>query len=89
MKAFELKNAEGRFFVTAGSYNNLEIVNIIRDKFPDLEDKLPRGDGSPGYPKEGVYTADNSKSLEILGLKYHTLETTVVDLVISLQKLGA
>lgn len=88
VKALEVPAAGGkRFFVTAGHYSNGEIAAIIKKDFPDLADKLP-ADISSDMPAD-VYQIDNSRSKEILGLKYRSLEQSVVDTVKSLLAVGA
>jgi len=91
VKAAELEDAGGkRFFITAGHFSNNEIVEIIRDAYPNLEDKLPVKDAPSGrYPEGGVYNFDNSRSKEVLGLKYRSLKESVLDTVKSLQEIGA
>src|SRR5947209_5787506 len=87
VNAFE-KDATGRFLVTAGKFSNQQVVNIIHKRFPELADKLPKATADDGIPTE-LYGVDNSRSVEVLGLKYRSLETCVVDLVNSLKKMGA
>jgi len=89
VKAIEVPDAGGqRFFVTAGYFSNKEIVDIVRESHPELESKLPPKDSPNDFP-EDIYGIDNSKSLQILGLKYHTLKQTVSDTVDSLLTVGA
>jgi len=91
VKAMELSAADGqRFFVTAGYFSNKEISEIIRKHFPEYHDKLPTPETPGGdYPKAGVYKYDNSKAVKVLGLKWRTLEESIVDTVKSLQAVGA
>ncbi len=91
VKAIELPAAANkRFFITAGHFSNKEIVDIIREAFPDLADKLPSKDVKGGdYPEDGVYKYDNGRSVEVLGLQYRSLKESVVDTVKSLQAVGA
>ncbi len=88
VKALEVPEAGGkRFFVTAGHYSNAEIAEIIKKDFPDLADKLP-AEIKSDKPAD-VYDIDNSRSKELLGLKYRSLEGTVDDTVKSLLAVGA
>ncbi|KAF2761457.1 NAD(P)-binding protein [Pseudovirgaria hyperparasitica] len=92
VKAFEAPNAGNkRFFVTEGGhFNNRLIVDIIRKNFPEYESQLPSPDVKGGeYPADGVFTANNKQSIEVLGLKYRKFEDTIVDTVKSLQNVGA
>ncbi len=47
------------------SFSGQEIVNIIREDFPALHDRVPIG--HPKEPDPRVYTIDNSKSKKELG----------------------
>jgi nucleoside-diphosphate-sugar epimerase len=88
--AVEKEEAGGqRFFVTAGNFSNAEIVKIIDEEFPEYKDVLPTGEAlkSGDYPAEGVAGYDNSRSLEVLGIKYRGLKESTVDTVKSLQPL--
>lgn len=78
------KSAAGnrRFLVAAGHYSNSELVGIVRSAFHDLSDQLPH-DCRSDMP-EDVYDYDNSKSRDILGLRYITLENSIIDTVQSL-----
>ena len=91
--AAEKPEAAGkRFFLTPGSFSNKEIVEVIRDNFPDLANNLPEGEAlKPGdYPEGGLpFGFDNSRSKEVLGMKYCTLKHCIVDTVKSLQAVGA
>ena len=79
--------ANKRFFCTQGYFSNAEIAQIIKDEFPEYKDKLPEKLESD-RPKD-VYGFDNSRSKEVLGLKYRPLKGAIVDLVNSLKAAGA
>lgn len=79
--------ANKRFFITAGYFSNAEIAQIIKDEFPEYRDGLPEKLESD-RPKD-VYQYDNSRSREVLGVKYRPLKGAIVDLVKSLQAAGA
>ncbi len=76
-----------RFFVVAGHFCNKEIAEIIGEAFPELKANLPTGDALKpgGYPEEGTYDFDNSRSRKVLGLTYRPLRECIVDTVKSLQ----
>lgn len=76
-----------RFFVTAGFFTNSEVADIIKKNFPDLVSKLP--DSYDAQSKEFPYKIDNSRSKEVLGLQYRSLEESITDLVKSLKAAGA
>ncbi|KAJ5541662.1 NAD(P)-binding protein [Penicillium frequentans] len=85
--AIEKPEAGGkRFFTVSSHFSNKEIAEIIGQEFPEFRDRLPTGEAlAPGdYPADGVYDFDNSRSREILGLKFRTLKESVVDSVHSL-----
>ena len=85
LAAEKLAASGERFFITAGFYTNREVVEIIRDAFPELHDRLPPKD-VPGadYPETGTYRYDDSKSKNLLGLGYRSLQKSIVDTVRSL-----
>jgi nucleoside-diphosphate-sugar epimerase len=89
VNAIEIPEAAGkRFFITEGYFSTKEIANIIRDNFPDLKDMLPSKDLPDDTPKD-VYEIDNSRGKDVLKLTYRPLKECVVDLVKSLQEVGA
>jgi len=88
VRAIEVPEAAGkRFFITAGYWTNKEMIDIIDENFPELRSQLPekREDDKP----KDVYKYDNSRSINVLGLKYTSLKDCVVDTVKSLQAVGA
>ncbi|KZM26997.1 Methylglyoxal reductase (NADPH) [Ascochyta rabiei] len=93
VNAFEKPDAANkRFFVTAGYFSNKEITQIIRKNFPQFKDlpsdSTPGGDYPEGTPDKGLYTYNNKRSIDILGLKYRSLEQSIVDSVKSFQAKG-
>ncbi|KAJ4250180.1 Glycine-rich RNA-binding protein 2, mitochondrial [Fusarium torreyae] len=70
-----------RFFVVGGYCSNNEIVDIIHRNFPEYQDNLPSPPLSGGELPSNVYGFDNSRSLEILGIEYRSLEQCVQDTV--------
>jgi nucleoside-diphosphate-sugar epimerase len=88
IRAIELPEAAGkRFFVTAGYVTNKDMIDIIREEFPNLRPQLPENAESD-LPKD-VYQIDNSRSICVLGLKYRSLRECIVDTVKSLKAVGA
>jgi aspartate/tyrosine/aromatic aminotransferase len=58
--------------------------------FPEYEKDLPTAQTPGGdYPTEGLYRFDNSAAETLLGVKFRALEESIVDLVRSLQAVGA
>ncbi|KAI9850777.1 MAG: methylglyoxal reductase (NADPH-dependent) gre2 [Thelocarpon superellum] len=92
VRAVEVPEAAGkRFLATAGLFSNKEIADIIRKNFPNLVSKLPTADTPGGdFPEGGSpYSFDNTRSRELLGIKFRTLTESIVDTVKSLQAIGA
>lgn len=93
IKALETSNAGGkRFLLMAGYHSNKEIAEIIANMDPKFREKLPANldaleEDIPG-PDER-YRFSNKRSIDVLGLSYTPLATSVKDTVDSLIKLGA
>ncbi|VUC27277.1 unnamed protein product [Clonostachys rosea] len=86
VRAFERPEAAGqRYLITSSAYSYQNIVDIIREKFPELREKTPKGD--TGAPLPPVYRLDTSKAAKELGMTFRTLEETIVDTVSSFTKL--
>ncbi|KAL3444392.1 NAD(P)-binding protein [Aspergillus insuetus] len=84
LRAYESEKAAGdRFIVAGGRFVKQEACDIIRRRFPELQDKVPKG--IPGDYIE-TYIADGSKARDVLGLEYRDLETTMVEAVEDLLK---
>lgn len=82
--------ANKRFFVTAGYFSNKEIADIIAKNFPQYKDVLPKSGAKGGdYPEGGIYKYNNEQVRKALGVKFRTLEESIVDTVKSLQAVGA
>ena len=92
VKAAEVPEAANkRFFITAGHFCNKELAEIIRENYPDLASKIPEGDAlkAGDYPADGIYKYNNSRCVDVLGVKFTSLKQSVVDTVKSLQSVGA
>jgi len=79
-----------RFFITAGYFSNREIADVIAKHYPKYKDELPSS-STPGgeFPKEGIYKYNNERVIKTLGIKFRSLEESIVDTVKSLQAVGA
>ena len=89
VKAIETPEAANtRFFVTAGHYSNREIAKVIRTHLPEYREVLPEGAPGGGDPSEGTFGYDNSRTREVLGIKFRSLEESIVDTVKSLKEVG-
>ncbi|KAK5626635.1 hypothetical protein RRF57_002350 [Xylaria bambusicola] len=83
LRAMTVPKAGGnRFYVVGGHFTNKQIVDIIRDKYPSLAGRLP-ADAVSDLPDD-VYNFNNSKSREMLGIEYTSLEQSIVDTVKSI-----
>ncbi|KAG9122625.1 methylglyoxal reductase (NADPH-dependent) gre2 [Ceratobasidium sp. 392] len=70
-----------RFFITEGNYNIGQIADFVWRHYPERAQAkgVPKSTPEDGYPPDGNYHADNSKSKDILGIKYTPFETTLRD----------
>ncbi|CAJ2503491.1 Uu.00g108850.m01.CDS01 [Anthostomella pinea] len=85
LRAMTLPQAGGnRFYVVGGHFSNKQIADVIRKSFPQLKDRLPLEADTVDDIPDDVYHFDNSKSREVLGLEYTSLERSVVDTVQSI-----
>ena len=93
VRALEIEGGEdpaaNRFFVTAGYFSNAQIADVVRKEFPELRNMLPERYESDLDLENKPFEVDNSRSMDVLGLKYRTLEESVTDTVKSLMKLEA
>lgn len=86
LKAYEVPEASNqRFAVTSGNFTYQRVCDIIREKFPDLKDKVPEGNPGEKYPD--FFTLSNEKAKKVLGIEFIGLEQMVVDTVKSLLEL--
>ena len=66
-----------------------EVAEIIRDNFPELASNIPDAKGmEPGARPAEVYKYDNSRAVNVLGLKFRSVKDSIVDTVKSLQAVG-
>ncbi|KAI1114094.1 ketoreductase [Nemania sp. NC0429] len=86
LRALTVPMAGGhRFYIVGGHFSNKRIADIIRDNFPSLADALP-SDTVDDLPHD-VYAFNNSKSREVLGIEYTSLEKSVADTARSILEL--
>lgn len=85
--AMEKDEASGkRFFTIHGIASNKDVAEVISKNFPEYKDRVPTGEGLEAGALHGVwYGSDNSRSKEVLGLEYTSLEKSVCDTVRSLK----
>ncbi|KAE8415029.1 hypothetical protein BDV36DRAFT_311279 [Aspergillus pseudocaelatus] len=80
LRAYEISEAGGeRFFICAGNYSYQQIADILREKVPEVKNRVPLGRPGSGFGGAELYTPDAGKSQRILGLRYRGLEESVVD----------
>lgn len=78
LKACQLSEAGGqRFLIVQGNYRDRR---YSAEKVPETKDRVTVGKPDSGLGGIELYEVDNSKSQKVLGLKYHNLEQTIVDL---------
>jgi nucleoside-diphosphate-sugar epimerase len=75
-----------RFYTVGGHFSNKRVAEILRARYPDLAGGLPPESEEDDLP-EDVYRFDVSRSKEVLGLEYTTLEKSVVDTVESIRRI--
>ena len=90
VKSIEVEAAANkRFFVVGGVFSIREIAQSVRKHYPNTPnlptDKTPGGD----LPEGGVFGYDNSRSKEVLGLSYRSLDESIKDTVNSFKAVGA
>lgn len=73
--------ANQRFLVSEGTFNIGQVADFIWKHYPERAQAkgVSKSTSDVGYPKEGNYFPDNSKSKNVLGLKYIPFKTTLKD----------
>ncbi|CAC9887645.1 unnamed protein product, partial [Aureobasidium pullulans] len=90
VKAIEVEAAANkRFFVTAGHFSNKEIAQIIKKEYPQTQGLPSESTEGGDYPKDGVYSYDNSRTKDVLGIQFKSLHDSIKDTVKSFQSVGA
>ena len=88
VRAMEVPQAGGkRFLVAAGLYSNKQMEDVIRETHPDVAERLPK-DTVDDMP-QCVYSYDNSRVREILGVEFRSFKECIGDTVTSLLEHGA
>lgn len=70
-----------RFLVSEGTFNIGQVADLIWKYYPERAQAkgVPRSTPANGYPSEGTYRPDNSKSKSILGIEYNSFESMLKD----------
>ncbi|KAK1980529.1 NAD dependent epimerase/dehydratase [Colletotrichum cereale] len=76
-----------RFVVSPGGISNQTIANVLREKFPELGGRIPKGDPADTALPEGIYGADASLAERVLGLGYRKPEDTFGDIAAQIVEL--
>ncbi|KAL2002163.1 hypothetical protein VTN02DRAFT_518 [Thermoascus thermophilus] len=88
LKAYEVPEAGGeRFFLCRGNFSYQMMADILREKIPELRDRVPIGKPGSGFGGVELYKPDASKAQRILGITFRDLEEPVVDSARSLLEL--
>ncbi|KAH7135075.1 3-beta hydroxysteroid dehydrogenase/isomerase family protein-like protein [Dendryphion nanum] len=72
--------ANQRFIITAGRLTNQKIADLLREHVPGAAERVPKGDTGADTLPSDYYNIDNSKGLNVLGIKYRSAEETIGDL---------
>lgn len=84
LQGFEKPEAANqRFLVAGGQFGYQASADIIRKNVPELKNRVLEGKPGSGA-EEKTYIANGSKAERVLGLKYHSLETSITDLASNL-----
>ena len=79
-----------RLFTTPGYFSNAEIAAVVRDRFPEYNDRLPgpevKGGELPDADK--TFKWDVSATDKLLGFEWISLDKSISDLVNSLKAFG-
>ncbi|KAK5110782.1 hypothetical protein LTR85_000727 [Meristemomyces frigidus] len=69
-----------RFIICAGQVPSQSISDILRARFPELEERTPMGKPGVSSLSGEPYSASSEKAEKVLGIKFRPLEETVIDL---------
>ncbi|WVR03232.1 hypothetical protein IAU60_000223 [Kwoniella sp. DSM 27419] len=74
-----VRNAQGRFIISAEPFAFQEVTDTLRDLFPEQKDRFALG--TPGHYayRDGVWDVKNTKSINELGMKYRPKKDTIRD----------
>lgn len=85
--AFQKENTKNeRLIVSNGSFTSQTGLNVIREHFPQLRDKLPVGNKDDEGTDKILYDFNNEKTKKILGFEFIDFKTTTIDAVKQIQK---
>jgi len=83
LRAYEREEAGGQRFLVGSDFNYQNAVDFLREDFPELHDRIPKGQTGAGknWP---LYHLDHSKAEKVLGLEFTPLNVTLKDTVADL-----
>lgn len=87
----EIPEAGGkRLFVVSSEFSNSELGKVVRENFPEDNEKLPTEETKGGeLPAEGErFRWDNEATRRLLGIEWIGFEKSIVDTVRSLKEIG-
>ncbi|GEQ69535.1 hypothetical protein JCM33374_g3207 [Metschnikowia sp. JCM 33374] len=85
--AFEKNIENERLILSDESFTTQDLLDILRENFASLKDKLPAGQPGSGKEASGKGSSiDNTKTRETLGFPLIDLKTSVVDTVTQILK---
>ncbi|WVQ78798.1 hypothetical protein IAT38_000889 [Cryptococcus sp. DSM 104549] len=83
-------SASGRYLLASGPFGIQRLLDAARAARPDLAKWIPKGEpGRLGAESQKGYGYDTGKSVQELGVQYHTLQETAEATVKKLEELGA
>ncbi|KAF5003681.1 hypothetical protein FDECE_9791 [Fusarium decemcellulare] len=88
LEAFERPEAGGQRFLVGQPFNYQNAVDAIRQDFPELRSRIPKGTPGGGKTAE-VYKPNGQKAERVLGIKYLPLDECLKDCFVELLEAGA
>lgn len=80
LRAYE-REKEGRYFITSGSFEYIDVCKILREVLPERKDKIPDPEATP---RAEFYKVDNSRTGNELGMTFTSLHDSIRDTALSL-----
>lgn len=88
LRAYET-DKPGRFLIASGRWSKQAVCDLLREKFPQLKDRVPQGTAGDDGPE--CYVVDASKAQKVLGINYTGFEDTFTDMArafLEMEKMG-
>ncbi|KAL1866154.1 hypothetical protein Plec18167_009153 [Paecilomyces lecythidis] len=80
LRAYEVPEASNqRFFLCSGNFSYQMMCDILREKVPEVRDRVPIGKPGSGFGGVELYKVDSSKAQKVLGIKFRQLDETITD----------